>query len=422
VVTTDGALSPWRYPTGNDVTIPEITQARIVVVDDHPANVALVRRVLGHAGYTRVRGFADPTAALDACQTWDPDLVLLDLHMPHLSGVEFLQILRSRTPISGFVPVLVLTADATSDALKASLRAGANDFATKPIDIDEVLLRVRNLLTIRLGHVELRQHNVNLAASLESYRSSDLALATARLNKIAVIEGIILCGGPRMVFQPIVELASGSVVGVEALARFDDDPPRSPDVWFGEAATVGVAAELEVAAATVALRGLDALPAEQYLAINVSPATLRSGMLGRALDGRSLGRVVIELTEHHVVDDYRVVDERMSELRGRGARLAVDDTGAGFASLKHILKLAPDIIKLDLQLTRDVDSDPAKRALTAALVRFAADIGALITAEGIETAAELGALRDLGIEYGQGYYLGRPAPLGLTTASHEFRV
>ena len=163
-----------------------------------------------------------------------------------------------------------------------------------------------------------------------------------------------------MVFQPIVKLASGDVVGVEALARFDEDPPRAPDVWFEEAATTGLGVDLEITAMVAALQSLEALPAGQYMAVNVSPPTLCSETFTPTLEGWPLARVVVELTEHHVIEDYDLVIETMNDLRRRGARLAVDDTGAGFASLKHILKLAPDVIKLDLHLVRDIDSDPAK--------------------------------------------------------------
>jgi EAL domain-containing protein (putative c-di-GMP-specific phosphodiesterase class I) len=394
------------------VPVPAITEARILIVDDQLANVVLVRRILGRAGFSRVRGFRDPRAALDSCRIWDPDLILLDLHMPHLSGVEFLRILRHRVPMSEFVPVLVLTADTSGAALKRSLAAGANDFATKPVDVDELLLRVRNLLAVRLCHQELKQHNASLAAALRVYTSSDEELAASRRRKIAAIEDVIVGGGPRMVFQPVVEIATGRAVGVEALARFDHDPPRTPDIWFAEAAAVGLGAELELAAIKAALRDMGDLPAAQYMAVNVSPSTMCTGTLDRDLREWPLDRVVLELTEHHAVDDYEVLNRSVTELRRRGARLAVDDTGAGFASLKHIVELAPDVIKLDLQLTRDLDTDPAKRALAAALVRFAADIGATITAEGIETGAELEVLCELGVQYGQGYYLGRPAPLG----------
>jgi EAL domain-containing protein (putative c-di-GMP-specific phosphodiesterase class I) len=119
-------------------------------------------------------------------------------------------------------------------------------------------------------------------------------------------------------------------------------------------------------------------------------------------------RIVMELTEQVKVDDYPRLSSALTELRLMGVRLAIDDTGAGFASLAHILKLGPDIIKLDRELTCGIDHDPVRRALAAALVTFAAHTGADIIAEGIETAAELEVLQGLGIRYGQGYFLGRP--------------
>lgn len=124
-------------------------------------------------------------------------------------------------------------------------------------------------------------------------------------------------------------------------------------------------------------------------------------------------RIVVELTEHSEVTDYAALTRRLAALREAGVRLAVDDTGAGFASLRHILQLHPDLIKLDLALTRDVDTDPARRALAAALVTFGDEIGASVVAEGVETSGELTVLRDLRVDAAQGYYLGRPQPLPL---------
>jgi EAL domain-containing protein (putative c-di-GMP-specific phosphodiesterase class I) len=119
-------------------------------------------------------------------------------------------------------------------------------------------------------------------------------------------------------------------------------------------------------------------------------------------------RVVMELTEQVKVDDYPKLSHALKQMRFMGVRLAIDDTGAGFASLAHILKLAPDLIKLDRELTSGIEHDPVRGALGAALVSFASRTGAEIIAEGIETAAELEVLRDLGIRYGQGYFLCRP--------------
>jgi EAL domain-containing protein (putative c-di-GMP-specific phosphodiesterase class I) len=214
-----------------------------------------------------------------------------------------------------------------------------------------------------------------------------------------------------MAFQPIFDLHRGRVVGVEALARFPSKHLPTPDRWFTEAGEVGLGTDLEILAVRSALASIQALPPGTYLAVNVSPQTLASHRLRRTFDGMRLDRLVLEVTEHAPVDDYPRVIKAFDRLRERGARLAVDDVGAGFASLRHILRLAPDIIKLDIALTRDIDSDPVRRAMTSSLISFARETRACITAEGIETNAELGTLQGLGVSYGQGFCLARPASL-----------
>jgi diguanylate cyclase (GGDEF)-like protein len=211
-------------------------------------------------------------------------------------------------------------------------------------------------------------------------------------------------------FQPIVELASGRVVAAEALICFADEPRRSPEAWFAEAAAVGLGVELELAAIGAALGELGRLPSGARLSLNVSPATLSSGRLDELLATVPAARLFLELSEHAPVDDYAVLEAALAGLRSRGVQLAIDDAGAGFSSLEHILGLRPDVIKLDLALTRDVDTDQVRRALAASLVAFAREIGATIVAEGVETRAELEALQALGVTLGQGHYLARPSP------------
>src|SRR5207302_1055710 len=121
--------------------------------------------------------------------------------------------------------------------------------------------------------------------------------------------------------------------------------------------------------------------------------------------------LVIEITEHAPVEDYDGLNEALRSFRERGGRLAVDDAGAGFSSLRHILRLVPDFIKLDGALTRGIDTDRTRRALGAALISFASEIGVPIIAEGIETQAEVDALRALEVTCGQGFFLGEPGPL-----------
>lgn len=228
----------------------------------------------------------------------------------------------------------------------------------------------------------------------------------------AVLQGELFT----MVYQPIVDLETDTVVGYEALTRFLAEPRRTPDVWFNEAAEIGLQQDLELAAIRKALRVLPHVPPEHYVSINASPATILGGTLEEALDGQPLERLVLEVTEHTSVEDYARIATILAPLRHRGLRLAVDDAGAGYASFRHILELRPDIIKLDTSLIRQIDTSLGYRALAAALVRFAEETGSTIVAEGVETPEQLVVLRQLDVKRVQGYLLGRPAPMEVLRA------
>ena len=218
----------------------------------------------------------------------------------------------------------------------------------------------------------------------------------------ARLRGAMAGNGLAMVFQPIADVDAGEPIGFEALARFEQAPVRGPDVWFAEAAEVGLGVDLELAAIRMALGHLPELPAHAYLAVNVSPSTAISGRLDAALAGVAAHRIVLEITEHDVIEAYDQLEAALSGLRRHGVRVAVDDAGAGYASFRHILRLQPEIIKLDMALTRDIDRDPARRALASALISFGRDTGSAIVAEGAETAAELRTLRRLGVRQRRG--------------------
>lgn len=225
------------------------------------------------------------------------------------------------------------------------------------------------------------------------------------------IERALAPGGFSVVFQPIVDLDEGRCMGFEALTRFAGEPIRTPDVWFQEAHAVGLGVELELASVKLALHHQPELSPHAYLAVNVGPVAMNSPALPELLRSADAQRLVIELTEHAEIEDYASFTQAISAVRSTGARLAIDDTGAGVSSLAHILKLGPDVIKLDRALTTGIDHDPVRRALASSLVTFAEETGSHIVAEGIETASELAVLRSLGIRYGQGFYLGRPSSL-----------
>lgn len=224
-----------------------------------------------------------------------------------------------------------------------------------------------------------------------------------------------------ILYQPIVDLETQCVVGFESLARFSSIPPRGPDLCFADASRFGVRDELEARAIVRALApGM--LSADAYLACNVSPDVVLRGHLPAALYEGDLSRIVLEITEHSSVQDYARLDHLLRPLRARGMRLSVDDAGAGHSSLRHILCLQPDFIKLDMSLTRGIDTDRARRALAAALIGFARETGSELIAEGVETVPELATLRELGVGKGQGYLLGRPAPFAAARALLEPRV
>ncbi|RKS84227.1 EAL domain-containing protein (putative c-di-GMP-specific phosphodiesterase class I) [Motilibacter peucedani] len=236
--------------------------------------------------------------------------------------------------------------------------------------------------------------------------------SVARRAREAEIEGrltpVLESGGPTVVLQPIVDLATGRRVGAEALSRFPREWAKAPDVCFAEAHSIGEGDRLELQAIERAGALLDVVTG--YVAMNVSPATLLLPECRSLLLSMPLDRVLVELSEHDPVEDYEVLRSVLTPLRERGARLAIDDVGAGFSSLRHIVLTAPEVIKIDRTLVDGVAADPVLTALVSSLVSFGHGAGAKVVAEGIETATDADALLALGVDLGQGWWFGRPGP------------
>lgn len=547
----------------------KVAGALIYIADDEPANRLLLERILAQGGFTRVRSFPDGRALLAACTEQEPDLILLDLRMPYVDGFGVLEALRRGPSAETYLPVIVLTAEPSRDALKRALRLGAADFLGKPFDFDEVLLRSRNLVETRLLHAALATRVVTLGVEVDARGRTIQDVTSARAAIAASLDRVSAFGSPETiaaalcadlsaaidvrhvtllifesadravsfvahnarsdtevgyalpversrelwerasigpwveevvaspdrgadgerlaasgwrsaiyapvrsgeelvgilsagtsversaealardlpsvldyaalsgallgrtlalrreasdvrrsleaiiaerafspVFQPIFEIVTSKLVGHEALTRFDDGV--APDRRFANATAVGLGLELEFATLTAAIEAARSLPSDTWLSLNVSPAAALAGEPLARLLRRANHPIVLELTEQSAVHDYPRLRGAIADL-GPHIRVAIDDAGAGYASMQHVVEVRPDLVKLDISLVRGIDADRARQALVAGMRYFADETNCVMLAEGVETEAELTTLERLGVVLGQGYLLGRPA-------------
>ena len=241
-----------------------------------------------------------------------------------------------------------------------------------------------------------------ILAELDVSDTKPDALESVRRRTRGAIRG----QGRSLVLQPIVDVLTGVADGVEALARFDS--PQPPCEWFAQAEPVGLRLPLEIAAARTALAALDRPGHVGYLSLNLSAEAILSEEFSALVAATDPCRLVVEITEHAAVEDYEALTTALRRPRAAGLRLAVDDAGAGYASLRHILKLSPDFIKIDLSLVRDIHLDEVRQALVTLLVHFARKVDAVLVAEGVEQQAELDTLVGLGVRHMQGYLLCPP--------------
>ena len=378
---------------------------RVMLADDEQEILELMTEVVTSDPSIDVVGTArDATSAIDLARVETPDVALVDVRMPGGGGTHVARLLRSSSLATRVVAVSAYT---DPDIVVGMLKAGAVGYVAKDADPRQLLRAIHRSVE---GHGSI---SVGSAEEIAERLAEQLSAPTSHVRHLPAEKIVSAIDGPslHMVFQPIVELRSGHVVGVEALARFMERPRRLPAAWFAAAAEVGLLTDLELAAVRRALAELDRIPLGTYLTVNVSPETIMADGLAELFDGPFAERVVLEVTEQSKIDDYDELIARLRPIRARGVRLAIDDVGAGFASLGHVVKLEPDFMKVDRTLVAGVASDPVRSTLIERLVGFADEVGIAVIAEGIESARDLEALRTLQVPYGQGFHLGRPGPI-----------
>ena len=376
----------------------------VLVVDDEPMMQRVLTRIIASDDTLRVVGVAaDAEEAVEMAAAHHPDVALVDVGIPKGSGVYATREMLSRSPSTR---VIALSGHDDREHITQMLGAGAQGYLVKGVDVD-VLRCIRSAAN---GDVVLsRDAAAHMVSALTDRLAAEEQQQVDRRLRSAEIEAVLSEGRFHMVYQPIFHLRRSAVVGVEALARFDTQPTRPPDEWVRQAWELGLGVELELALISAAITGAGELRPDLYLAVNVTPPTALSNRFLDLMQGVPRPeQMVVELTESWPVEDYDVLNEHLSGLRAKGIRLAVDDAGAGYASLRHVLKMRPDLIKLDVSLVSDVEHNPAQRALAWSLVGFATEVGSVVVAEGLETPDQVAYLRDLGVVFGQGNAMAEP--------------
>ncbi len=383
----------------------------LVVFENDTGGGTPLRRLLSDAGFVSASVPAISANAAECLARFRPDVLLLQVSEAILD--QTIATLRDDMSTHDPVPVMVITADGSAAAVQHALDAGARDALAPDQDPHQLFSRLRKILEDRADLLQLQRENRVLRSEIDREEFETPLDRAERKRLTDQIEAAIAGEHLSIVFQPIFDLDSGRSIGAEALARFSCTPIQSPNEWFAQAGRLGLALQLELAAIRAALGQITDLPPDVHLSMNVSPEVARSPAFAAALVDAPLDRIVLELTEHHHVADYRPLLEALRPLRARGLRLAIDDPGGGVAGLRRLVDLSPDIVKLDRSLIEGIEADPARRALVSALVMFTTEIDAVLVAEGIETQQELVWLRELGVAVGQGYHLSRPGPLPL---------
>ncbi len=365
-------------------------RARVLVIDDEPVLLRLADRVLTKAGFTVVTA----TSAESASSLLETaDAVVCDDGLVGMRGFTLLESIRARGVA---VPFILMTGTPTVASVVDAYEGGASSFLLKPFRIEDLVSRVRVALeSARDGVAPSPELRVREQARCRMHTALDRALA-----------------GLKIVFQPIATCSTSKVFGYEALMRSSEPALPHPGAVLEAAEDLGRLNDVGRRVRELAATCFEDAPPEALLFLNLHP---------RDLDDPDLfdpscpiapfaDRVVLEITERA---DFRAVHDgpaQLERLRARGYRIAVDDLGAGYAGLTSLVEMDPDVVKLDMVLVRNVDSEPRKRRVVGSLIRLCADLGRQVIAEGVETAAELAVLRELGCDLVQGYYIARPGP------------
>ena len=386
-----------------------VDRIRVLIADDEQAVRESLAGVIGSDPSLEIVGSAqDAQGAIDLAAWRLPDVALLDVRMPGGGPRAAAEIAR----LSPSTRVLALSAAEDRESVLAMIRAGALSYVGKTASNEEILSAIHGTAE---GGSQLSPTAVNgvfeaIAHTAEGDGSSHGNGSSLGRDPHEEIVRIIERRAVELAYRPLADLATLRVVGVEALPRFRTRPMRPPETWFTEAAKHGSLVDLELLALNAALGRMEMLPSHAFLVVSVSSRTAVSDRFRDLMRGAELNRIALELNGYSS-DHDELPTGALAELRAGGVRVAVHHAGWAQWSLRHIVTLAPDLIRVDMSTLREMSADPTGHEPVSSLVGLAIDIGATVVADGVETEQEVQTLRGLGIGLAQGTYLARPGQI-----------
>jgi EAL domain-containing protein (putative c-di-GMP-specific phosphodiesterase class I) len=373
--------------------------ARILLVeaDDHAASV--VSRLLGVSGHSAQHA-KNTASAMELVQRAAFDLVVCPLDVPLLDGPRIIMAARARDPDVG---VVALAGRSGFEAASYVVSTGVASYLRKPCTAEEIDLAVTATLRAR-RHALVRRETTRAKPTPQPFAASlDRAELDRRLTR--ALDTLWVA------YQPIVDVHLRAVMGYEALLRTGEPTMLHPGAVLDAAERLDRLPEVGRAVRRMVLERARRSPPSTNFFINLHAADL----LDEELFDRDTGlaviapRVVLEMTERASLEIVPDALDRIATLRGLGYRIAIDDLGAGYAALSWFAQLEPDVVKLDMSLTRNLHESPVRKRIALSLVGLARQLGIRVVAEGVETAEERDLLVALGCDYLQGYLLGKPS-------------
>jgi EAL domain-containing protein (putative c-di-GMP-specific phosphodiesterase class I) len=379
-------------------------QPRVLIVDDEQPVLRAYSRALRNSGFV-VETAGDGEAALGQIERATFDVVLSDLMMPRMPGIEFLRAVRKRDPD---LPVVLMTACPSTESAMRALEYGAMRYLLKPIDLGDLTSALRDGVRLRKAALAKRKAEQEFVDDRPS--STELSQLEAAFERALVNLSIV--------YQPIVCWSKRTTFGFEALVRSTEPALPHPSALFDAAERLERTSDLGRSIRRRIPGPVASAPPEAHLFVNLHPKDLVDDDLFSPQSPLAMhaSRVVLEITERASLHGVGDLHARIAQLRKMGFRIAIDDIGAGYAGLTSFAMLEPEVVKVDMALVRDIHRSPMKKKLVHSMASLCRDLSIQLIAEGVETVEERDTLVDLGCDLFQGYLFAKPGPAFPTVA------